>query len=335
MACPHVAGVAALVRQANPNLTVDEIKQILYDTAHDLGSPGEDNDYGWGMVDAYEAVMAAMPQDLPPVADFTGSPTSGFAPLTVQFDDLSQNGPTSWSWTFGDGGTSTEQDPSYTYVAPGTYTVTLVATNDHGSDTDTKVDYIVVDEPTPPVADFSATPTSGDLPLAVQFTDLSTGNPTSWSWTFGDGGTSTQSNPTHTYTVAGTYTVSLAVTNQHGSDVETKTDYIVVTEPQQSTLIVDSIIATRVWVSRRHMALEAEVVIVDQDGQPVSGATVYGYFNEPSTSVVSGTTGASGSVTFVSDRTKSPPASWCFTVTDVVLAGAVYDPPPTPPEGCN
>jgi len=60
MASPHVNGVVALMREANPDLAVDEIKQIIYDTAYDLGSPGEDNDYGWGMIDAYEAVLEAL-----------------------------------------------------------------------------------------------------------------------------------------------------------------------------------------------------------------------------------------------------------------------------------
>ncbi|UCD75024.1 MAG: S8 family serine peptidase [Phycisphaerales bacterium] len=60
MASPHVNGVVALMRQANPDLSVEQIKQIIYDTAYDLGIPGEDNDYGWGMIDAYEAVLLAL-----------------------------------------------------------------------------------------------------------------------------------------------------------------------------------------------------------------------------------------------------------------------------------
>ena len=60
MASPHIAGVVALMRDANPDIAVDEIKQIMYDTAFDLGSPGEDNSYGWGMVDAYRAVQEAL-----------------------------------------------------------------------------------------------------------------------------------------------------------------------------------------------------------------------------------------------------------------------------------
>jgi PKD repeat protein len=75
-------------------------------------------------------------------------------------------------------------------------------------------------------ADFTADLTSGPVPLTVNFTDQSTGDITSWSWDFGDGATSTEQNPSHTYTDAGTYTVSLAVTGPCGSDTETKTDFI-------------------------------------------------------------------------------------------------------------
>ena len=162
----------------------------------------------------------------PPVADFSGNPTSGDAPLNVMFSDLSTNNPTSWDWTFGDTGTATAQHPSHTYAA-GTYTVSLTVENAGGSDGETKNNYITANEPqpNPPVADFSGSPTSGTAPLEVDFTDLSTGSPTSWDWTFGDGGTDTVQHPSHTY-AEGTYTVSLTATNAYGEDTETKTDYI-------------------------------------------------------------------------------------------------------------
>jgi len=175
----------------------------------------------------YVTVTAA---PLPPAADFTGSPTSGVAPLVVIFTDHSTNTPTSWSWTFGDGGTSTLQSPSYTYSAAGTYTVALTATNATGSDTETKIGYTTVTAaPLPPAADFTGSPTSDVAPLAVVFTDHSTNAPTSWSWTFGDGGTSTLPSPGYTYNAAGTYTVALTATNATGSDTETKVGYITVT----------------------------------------------------------------------------------------------------------
>jgi PKD repeat protein len=166
-----------------------------------------------------------------PTANFVGSPTSGTAPLSVNFTDQSTNA-TGWSWNFGDGGTSALQNPSRTFTAAGTYTVTLTAGNACGSDVEQKVDYITVSPCVAPVADFSGSPTTGVAPLTVNFTDLSSGDPTSWSWTFGDGGTSTQQNPSHAYTAAGTYTVSMSASNGCGSDAVTRTDYITVTAPQ-------------------------------------------------------------------------------------------------------
>ncbi len=79
-----------------------------------------------------------------PVANFSGTPTSGNAPLTVSFTDSSTNTPTSWSWTFGDSNTSTVQNPSHTYSSTGTYTVALTATNAYGNNTNTKNNYITV-----------------------------------------------------------------------------------------------------------------------------------------------------------------------------------------------
>lgn len=162
----------------------------------------------------------------PPVTAFTANTTAGLAPLTVQFTDLSTGGPTSWLWTFGDGNTSTAQNPQHTYTAPGLYTVTLNATNEYGSDEEIKTNYITVYGPV--TAQFSANITGGTAPLTVQFTDFSTGGPTSWLWSFGDGNTSTAQNPQHTYTTAGTHTVTLTASHPYDSDTETKTAYITV-----------------------------------------------------------------------------------------------------------
>jgi PKD repeat protein len=221
-AAPHVSALVAMMI-ANNQTGIENIRNILHETAVDLGSSGWDQYYGYGRIDAYAALTYG---GNPPVAEFSGSPTSGCAPLTVDFTDESSNDPTSWSWDFGDGGTSYQQNPSYTYDDPGTYTVSLTATNEYGSDTETKTGYITVSGP--PTADFSGSPTSGEVPLTVNFTNLSTGA-SSYSWDFGDTGSSTQANPSHTYTEAGTYTVTLTATNSCGSDVEVKTNYITVT----------------------------------------------------------------------------------------------------------
>jgi PKD repeat protein len=165
-----------------------------------------------------------------PVAAFTGTPTSGIAPLNVQFTDQSTNSPTSWLWNFGDNSTSTAQSPSHTYATAGSYTVTLTATNSGGSDGETKTNYITATSGGV-TASFAGTPTSGHVPLTVAFTDTSTGSPTGWSWTFGDGGTSTLQNPSHEYTSAGTYTVALTASKAGSTSTATRTNYITVTPP--------------------------------------------------------------------------------------------------------
>jgi PKD repeat protein len=90
---------------------------------------------------------AGAPCPVLPGANFTGTPTSGAAPLPVQFTDTSTGTPTSWSWDFGDGGTSTAKNPSHTYSDAGTYTVKLTATNPSGSDQEIKTGYITVGQP--------------------------------------------------------------------------------------------------------------------------------------------------------------------------------------------
>ncbi|MDD1655608.1 MAG: PGF-pre-PGF domain-containing protein [Methanomicrobiales archaeon] len=86
----------------------------------------------------------------------------------------------------------------------------------------------------PPVAAFIAGPLSGTAPLTVTFTDQSTGSPATWSWDFGDGGTSTSQNPSHTYGRTGIYNITFTATNAGGSDTMTRTGYVTVSAPAQT-----------------------------------------------------------------------------------------------------
>ena len=160
-----------------------------------------------------------------PVADFWGSPRSGEAPLNVTFTDISTGTPTSWNWSFGDGTYSTDENPVHAYSTAGTYSVTLTDSNAAGSDSMTKNNYIIALQK--PVADFWGSPRSGEAPLNVTFTDISTGTPTSWNWSFGDGTYSTDENPVHAYSTAGTYSVTLTDSNAAGNDSMTKNNYII------------------------------------------------------------------------------------------------------------
>ena len=163
-------------------------------------------------------IVSASVQAQLPVANFTTTTTAGCSPLVVNFQDLSSNSPSSWLWDFGNGSTSTSQNPTATYFNPGNYTVVLTVSNASGSNTLTRTNYISVYSN--PVINFTADDTVGCFPHTVQFTDLSTagaGNTkTGWDWNFGDGATSSLQNPVHTYTSSGNFSVTLKVTNDKG-----------------------------------------------------------------------------------------------------------------------
>lgn len=188
-----------------------------------------------------------------PTANFTGTPTSGNAPLTVTFTDQSTGAPTGWLWSFGDGGTSTIQNPVHVYNNSGAYDVQLIAVNPSGSDTLIRTGYINVGTaPQPPVANFSGTPTTGNAPLSVTFTDQTSNSPSTWSWTFGDGSTSSDQNPVHVYNAAGSYTVRLIASNTAGADTLERANYIVVTTPGTPPVAAFTSTPDRAYVPLTH-----------------------------------------------------------------------------------
>ena len=166
----------------------------------------------------------------PPVADFYTSVQYGAPPFTVSFADKTVgSGMMTYHWEFGDGTSSEMQNPAHTYRYTGEYTVSLTVTNQYGSNTKTVAGFIGAG--VPPVTNFSATPSKGDIPLTVTFTDLSKNTPTDRIWDFGDGATSSDQNPVHTYTLAGTYDVRLKVSNHFGSDAMVRINYINASAP--------------------------------------------------------------------------------------------------------
>jgi PKD repeat protein len=171
-----------------------------------------------GYITVHEAVAA----------DFSASPVSGTLPLEVTFTNQSTGAYTETLWHFGDGVTSTQESPTHTYTSAGVYTVTLDVSGPGGSDSLARENYITVSAPPAPIADFTASPVYGTLPLEVAFTNQSTGAYTETLWHFGDGVTSTQESPTHTYTSAGVYTVTLDVSGPGGSDTLSRPNYITV-----------------------------------------------------------------------------------------------------------
>jgi gliding motility-associated-like protein len=166
-----------------------------------------------------------------PVVAFTGTPLTGCPPLSVTFTDLSTPGSGSisqWQWDFGDGNSSSIQNPAHIYASAGNYNVTLRLTNSFGCiKVLSKPQYVSIS--TGVHANFSNTsPVGCNPPTTINFTNLSTGTgPLTYQWSFGDGGVSVLPNPSHTYLLSGTYTVRLITTNSSGcSDTITKNNLI-------------------------------------------------------------------------------------------------------------
>jgi serine protease len=174
-----------------------------------------------------------------PVANFTFSASQ----LAVSFTDHSTDtGGTigSHAWTFGDGGTSTAANPSHTYVAAGTYNVTEIVTDSGNGATSTKTAAVTVATAGgTPIANFTYTANG----TTVAFKDTSTdsgGTIGAHHWNFGDGGSSTATNPSHTYAAAGTYSVSEAVTDSASGRSSTKTSALTVSASTSTQLLVNT-----------------------------------------------------------------------------------------------
>jgi PKD repeat protein len=160
-----------------------------------------------------------------PVVDFYASTQSGTAPLRVSFFDRTEGTPPlRYLWDFGDGYTSSEQNPTHAYAANGKYTVNLTVTNSFGKNTLSRPGYIAVGDP--PVPQFSVSPSEGNAPLTVVFADMTGGGVTVWKWDFGDKTSGTVQNPAHTYTKPGIYSVTLITSNEFGSGQITKSSLI-------------------------------------------------------------------------------------------------------------
>ncbi|MCH2081745.1 MAG: PKD domain-containing protein, partial [Saprospiraceae bacterium] len=169
----------------------------------------------------------------PPTASFDIDYTIGNTSAT--FVNTS-TGADSYFWDFGDGNSSTEESPMHDYGADGTYTISMIATNACGSDT-TIQDLQVV---TSPDGSISADATEGCIPLTVNFSSNSS-NGSTYAWTF-EGGTpsiSAEANPSVVYNTAGTFSVSLVVTNAAGELSLSETDYIIVGEPPTASFDIE------------------------------------------------------------------------------------------------
>ncbi|MFC1861231.1 S8 family serine peptidase [Chloroflexota bacterium] len=331
MASPHVAGTAALVIAAGITGN-DVVRQQLIDTADDLGDTGLDPKYGYGLVDAYEAALPTEP-NTSPTAD-AGGPYTGTEDVAITFDGSnsydSDGDPLTYAWDFGDGSAGIGVAPSHVYTAGGTYTVTLVV-NDGKVDSEPSISNAEITEVNdPPVADAGQDQTAlvGE---SVTFDASGSydidGSINAFNWDFGDGSTGTSEVATHAYAAVGTYTVVLTVTDNEGL---TDTDEAVVTITDVAANVmhvasIDMSISNRKAGPNTFTSGTAKVTIIDANGFPVEGATVYGQWSGLTSDNDSGITNGSGEVTLTSNSVKNSGGIFTFTINDITKDGWTYE----------
>jgi PKD repeat protein len=180
----------------------------------------------------------------------------------------------------------------------------------------------------PPVAQASANPTSGIAPLTVQFSAAgstdSDGTIVGYAWDFNDGNSSTEANPIHTYADAGTYQATLTVTDDDGASNSDGVTVEVASATQDELHVGNQIVSRNTFF--RYARGVDTVLILDQNDQPVAGATVTASYYGPNSGEISGVTGADGRVVLRTSWVRRPNGEWCFEVTNVSKDGYTYNP---------
>ncbi len=212
-----------------------------------------------------------------PTAAINASTSTGIAPFLVEFDGTASSDPDgdtlSYSWDFGNGDTASGAIASYTYEQPGVYEVILTV-NDGKGGTDTEKNTITVLEPQPVVeARFTATPTSGNDPLVVDFDSSSSVFPANavitYAWDFGDGTTSTEKNPSHTYNVVGSYAVTLTLSD---GSISSTSDVVTITVTE-----VSAPVATANIVADVTTAVAPATINFDGSGSTITDGSLLSY----------------------------------------------------------
>jgi len=331
MASPHVAGTAALVITAGITGN-DAVRQQLVDTADDLGDAGWDTKYGYGLVDADEAALPAVP-NTSPVAD-AGGPYTETEDVTVTFDGSGSSDPDvdplTYAWDFGDGSTGTSVNPTHAYSAGGTYTVTLIVNDGKVNSEPSTTTAEITEVNDPPVAD--AGPDQTVIVDEVVTFDGSVshdidGTINTYDWDFGDGSTGTGVTTTHSYGTVGMYTVVLTVTDNEGL-TDTDEAIVTVTEVAANVMHAASIemsLGTKIAGRNTFYSAIARVKVVDADSNPVEGVTVYGDWSGLTSDSDSGITNASGEVALTSDSVKTGSGTFTFTIDYITKDGWTYD----------
>ena len=339
MAAPHVSGVAALLI-SNSVTGPDNIREAMQSTAEDKGSPGHDTAYGWGIVDAHAALQFVQGPK-PPVADAGSDQTLNDADNnmeeTVTLDASasydSDGSIVTYEWREGETVLGTTEVITHNFNV-GTHSVTLTVTD---NETLTNADEVIITvEPNQAPIAYAGPDQTVLVNEIVTFdgsgsSDIS-GTIVSYEWNFGDGTTVTGQTVDRTYSTAGSYTVTLTVTDNGGATdsdttLVTVTEEPIIEEPanlmhiSDITMTLDNKIAgkkTFTWAL-------ATVTVVDGDGIAVPNAEVSGSWSGSTSDTDIGITDNSGAVTLKSNNIRESSGIFTFTVTDVTLAEWTYN----------
>ncbi len=263
-----------------------------------------------------------------PIAVATANPTAGVAPLTVTFTGTASSDPdgfiTSYAWSFSDGSVATGATVTKTLTTAGNWLATLKVTDNSGLSSSAGV-VVSVSAPVPnlpPVASFTATPSSGYGPLTVAFDASSSSDPdgtiATYAWNYGDGTTGTGKTTSHVYTALGTFTSLLTVTDNKGLKSSVSIPIAVLQDPTKIIRVQSIVLSV---AAGRAKSL---VKVTDLAGNPVSLASVGGKWSGASNGNVSATTDATGVATLTTSGSLKT-GTLTFTVTSVGKSGVTYD----------
>lgn len=267
----------------------------------------------------------------PPSASASANVFYGTLPLTVAFSSVNSSDPdgeiVSYHWNFGDGTSSTEPNPVHIYNSAGTFTAVLTVTNNSGLIGMSSLFITAVPVPNQaPVAVARANVASGNAFLTVSFSSRDSYDPdgtiAGYFWDFGNGAVSRQANPSYTYTTAGNFTATLTVTDNKGA-TDSKSIAITV-HPAANPVIFVKNISMNLLTGRGYIYGQAVITIYDGNGFPRPNVTVTANWNGLTNGVETGTTDASGRVTFTTPNIFNQ-SSFAISVNDLSAPGYTYN----------
>lgn len=274
-------------------------------------------------------LVKATPVNEAPIATASADKLSGPAPLDVVFSSAGSYDPDgslgNMEWHYGDGTYSYGNTGYKTFYSPGTYTVTLVVYDNRGASGTAQLTVVVGPANQPPIAQGTASPTSGTAPLMVSFNSGGSSDPdgsiVSRSWNFGDGTTSSAANPSHTYTSAGAFTATLTVTDNLGATGTAALTINVAAPPGVMRVTAISLTAR---LRSGTVTVDGAVTVRNSSNAAVAGALVNITWTRPggSTATQSATTDASGVARFTTSGVRG---TYTLRVNDVTKTGYTFD----------